>query len=62
MAITLQKRCRHEDADRNAHSIDYVAETHPKLTEELVPNTLSVSEIQKGLQIFYARRFQFEIS
>ena len=27
--------------------IDYVAETHPKLTEELVPKTLSVGEIQK---------------
>ncbi|HYR42258.1 MAG TPA: flagellar biosynthesis protein FlhA [Terriglobia bacterium] len=30
--------------------IDYVAETHPKLTEELVPKTLSVGEIQKVLQ------------
>jgi flagellar biosynthesis protein FlhA len=30
--------------------IDHVAETHPKLTEELVPNTLSVGEIQKVLQ------------
>ena len=29
--------------------IDYVAETHPKLTEELVPKTLSVGEIQKVL-------------
>src|SRR2546427_7133098 len=30
--------------------IDYVAETHPKLVEELVPKTLSVGEIQKVLQ------------
>lgn len=30
--------------------IDYVSETHPKLTEELVPKTLSVGEIQKVLQ------------
>src|SRR6185369_11142735 len=30
--------------------IDYVAETHPKVTEELVPKTLSVGEIQKVLQ------------
>jgi flagellar biosynthesis protein FlhA len=30
--------------------IDYVAETHPKLTEELIPKTLSVGEIQKVLQ------------
>jgi len=30
--------------------IDYVAETHPKLTEELVPKTLSIGEIQKVLQ------------
>ncbi|HYR85239.1 MAG TPA: flagellar biosynthesis protein FlhA [Terriglobia bacterium] len=30
--------------------IDYIAETHPKLTEELVPKTLSVGEIQKVLQ------------
>jgi flagellar biosynthesis protein FlhA len=30
--------------------IDFVAETHPKLTEELVPKTLSVGEIQKVLQ------------
>lgn len=30
--------------------IDYVAETHPKLIEELVPKTLSVGEIQKVLQ------------
>ena len=30
--------------------IDHVSETHPKLTEELVPNTLSVGEIQKVLQ------------
>jgi len=30
--------------------IDYVAETQPKLTEELVPKTLSVGEIQKVLQ------------
>jgi len=30
--------------------IDHVAETHPKLIEELVPNTLSVGEIQKVLQ------------
>jgi flagellar biosynthesis protein FlhA len=30
--------------------IDHVAETHPKLTEELVPKTLSVGEIQKVLQ------------
>jgi flagellar biosynthesis protein FlhA len=29
--------------------IDHVAETHPKLTEELVPKTLSVGEIQKVL-------------
>src|SRR6266704_2758117 len=30
--------------------IDHVAETHPKLVEELVPKTLSVGEIQKVLQ------------
>src|SRR5712692_4358091 len=30
--------------------IDYVAETHPKLTEELVPKTLSIGEVQKVLQ------------
>src|SRR5690606_36670304 len=30
--------------------IDHVADTHPKLIEELVPNTLSVGEIQKVLQ------------
>jgi flagellar biosynthesis protein FlhA len=30
--------------------VDYVAETHPKLTEELVPKTLSIGEIQKVLQ------------
>jgi flagellar biosynthesis protein FlhA len=30
--------------------IDFVAETHPKLIEELVPKTLSVGEIQKVLQ------------
>jgi flagellar biosynthesis protein FlhA len=30
--------------------VDYVAETHPKLVEELVPKTLSVGEIQKVLQ------------
>ena len=30
--------------------IDYVAETHPKLVEELVPKTLSVGDIQKVLQ------------
>ena len=30
--------------------IDYVAETHPKLIEELAPKTLSVGEIQKVLQ------------
>jgi flagellar biosynthesis protein FlhA len=30
--------------------IDYVAETHPKLIEELVPKTLAVGEIQKVLQ------------
>ena len=30
--------------------IDHVGETHPKLIEELVPNTLSVGEIQKVLQ------------
>ena len=30
--------------------IDHVAETHPKLIEELVPKTLSVGEIQKVLQ------------
>jgi flagellar biosynthesis protein FlhA len=30
--------------------IDYVTETHPKLTEELVPKTLSIGEIQKVLQ------------
>jgi len=30
--------------------IDFVAETHPKLVEELVPKTLSVGEIQKVLQ------------
>src|SRR5438046_1867403 len=30
--------------------IDYVAETHPKLVEELVPKTLSVGGIQKVLQ------------
>jgi flagellar biosynthesis protein FlhA len=30
--------------------IDYVAETHPKLIEELVPKTLSIGEIQKVLQ------------
>jgi len=30
--------------------IDYVAETHPKLIEELVPKILSVGEIQKVLQ------------
>jgi flagellar biosynthesis protein FlhA len=30
--------------------IDYVAETHPKLIEELVPKTLSIGETQKVLQ------------
>lgn len=30
--------------------VDYVAETHPKLIEELVPKTLSIGEIQKVLQ------------
>lgn len=30
--------------------IDHVAETHPKLVEELVPNTLTVGTIQKVLQ------------
>src|SRR5256885_3919148 len=30
--------------------IDYVAETHPKLTEELVPKALSIGEVQKVLQ------------
>jgi flagellar biosynthesis protein FlhA len=30
--------------------LDHVAETHPKLIEELVPKTLSVGEIQKVLQ------------
>jgi flagellar biosynthesis protein FlhA len=30
--------------------LDYVAETHPKLVEELVPKTLAVGEIQKVLQ------------
>ena len=30
--------------------IDHVGETHPKLIEELVPNTLTVGEIQKVLQ------------
>jgi len=30
--------------------VDHVAETHPKLVEELVPKTLSVGEIQKVLQ------------
>jgi flagellar biosynthesis protein FlhA len=30
--------------------IDYVGETHPKLTEELVPKTLSTGEVQKVLQ------------
>ena len=30
--------------------IDFVAETHPKLVEELVPKTLSIGEIQKVLQ------------
>lgn len=30
--------------------IDHVAQTHPKLVEELVPNTLSVGEVQKVLQ------------
>ena len=30
--------------------IDHVAETHPKLVEELVPATLSVGEVQKVLQ------------
>src|SRR5438876_2704240 len=30
--------------------IDHVAETHPKLVEELVPKTLSVGEVQKVLQ------------
>jgi flagellar biosynthesis protein FlhA len=30
--------------------IDYVSETHPKLTEELVPKTLSIGEVQKVLQ------------
>jgi flagellar biosynthesis protein FlhA len=30
--------------------VDHVAETHPKLIEELVPKTLSVGEIQKVLQ------------
>jgi flagellar biosynthesis protein FlhA len=30
--------------------IDHVAETHPKLIEELVPKTLSVGEVQKVLQ------------
>src|SRR6266516_3524876 len=30
--------------------IDHVAETHPKLIEELVPKALSVGEIQKVLQ------------
>jgi flagellar biosynthesis protein FlhA len=30
--------------------IDYVAETHPKLVEELLPKTLSIGEIQKVLQ------------
>src|SRR6185369_4798228 len=30
--------------------IDHVAETHPKLIEELVPKTLSIGEIQKVLQ------------
>jgi flagellar biosynthesis protein FlhA len=30
--------------------IDYVAETHPKLIEELVPKTLAIGEIQKVLQ------------
>ena len=30
--------------------IDHVAETHPKLIEELVPKTLSVGEIQKVIQ------------
>ncbi len=30
--------------------IDHVNETHPKLVEELVPNTLSVGEVQKVLQ------------
>ena len=30
--------------------MDFVAETHPKLTEELVPKTLSMGEIQKVLQ------------
>src|SRR4030095_5528680 len=30
--------------------LDFVAETHPKLTEELVPKTLSIGEIQKVLQ------------
>jgi len=30
--------------------IDYVAETHPKLVEELVPKTLSIGEVQKVLQ------------
>jgi len=30
--------------------IDHVAETHPKLVEELMPKTLSVGEVQKVLQ------------
>src|SRR5262245_56540758 len=30
--------------------LDFVAETHPKLTEELVPKTLSLGEVQKVLQ------------
>ncbi len=30
--------------------IDYVAETHPKLIEELVPKTLSLGDVQKVLQ------------
>jgi flagellar biosynthesis protein FlhA len=30
--------------------IDHVAETHPKLTEELVPKALSIGEVQKVLQ------------
>jgi flagellar biosynthesis protein FlhA len=30
--------------------IDHLAETHPKLVEELVPKTLSIGEVQKVLQ------------
>jgi flagellar biosynthesis protein FlhA len=30
--------------------LDFVAETHPKLTEELAPKTLSIGEVQKVLQ------------